>query len=316
VLITRIVPAAAGKTLAAAGLSFEMLGGDASPGRAELLARASGRRGVLASLSDKVDAEFLSAAGPSLCVVANFAVGFENIDLAACRAAGVVATNTPDVLTDATADLTWALILAAARRVGEGERMVRAGRWVGWAPTQMMGLELRGSTLGIVGAGRIGSAVARRAIGFGMKVIYVHPRAAVDLERDLAARRVELEECLSTADVVSLHIPMRPENRHLLDRRRLGLIRPSAILINTARGPLIDEAALVEILRERRIAAAGLDVYEFEPKLSPGLTELENVVLLPHLGSATQATRDRMAELAARNIVEVLAGRPAVTPLA
>jgi glyoxylate reductase len=295
--------------LAAAGFVVEMLDSDQPLARTELLTKAGGCDAILANFADRIDAELLDSAGPSLKIVANLAVGYDNIDLAACRSRGVVATNTPGVLTDATADLTWALILAAARRLGEGERMVRAGRWNGWTPTQLLGMELSGAKLGIVGAGRIGTAVALRSQGFRMRVLYSHPRENEEIKRTLAARRCDLDELLAQADVVSLHTPMRPENRHLLDGRRLSLMKSTAILINTSRGPIIDEVALLCALRENRIAAAGLDVYECEPSITPGLIDLENVVLLPHLGSATHTTRCRMSEIAATNILAALQGR-------
>lgn len=309
ILITRKVPPPAPEALAAAGFTVEMLGGDEPTPRAALLVRVRGCAAVLSNFADRIDAEFLDAAGPQLRIIANLAVGYDNIDVAACRARNVFATNTPGVLTEATADLCWALILAAARRIGEGERMVRADRWTGWTPTQLLGLELHGATLGIIGAGRIGSAVARRSTGFGMRVIYAHPRENPELHAKLGAERREIDALLRESDVVSIHAPMRPENRHLIDSRRLSLMKPTAILINTARGPIVDEAALLAALRAGQIAAAGLDVYEREPKLTPGLTDLENAVLLPHLGSATHATRQRMSEMAAANILAALAGQ-------
>lgn len=298
-----------------AGFHVEQIDRDDSPPRAELLARLPGAAGLLCTLGEKVDAELLDAAGPSLRIVANYGVGFENIDTAACRTRGIRVSNTPGVLTEATADLTWALILSAARGVVEGDRWVRSGQWPGWGPTQLLGVELSGATLGIVGAGRIGSAVARRSIGFDMCVLYTHPRQNQELERRVPATRVPLDRLLAESDVVSLHIPMRPENRYLIGREQLRSMKRSAVLINAARGPLIDEAALVEALREGWIAAAGLDVYEHEPLLTPGLTALRNIILLPHLGSATQNTRSRMARMAAENVIAVLSGSPPLNPV-
>lgn len=309
VLITRPLPPAAAETLRRAGHEAITLEGDEPAPRAEVLAQLPGCAGVITLLTDRVNDEFLDAAGPGLRVVANFAVGFDNIDLAACRRRGVLASNTPDVLTNATADLAWALILAAARRVAEGDRLVRGGAWRGWAPLQLLGLELCGATLGIVGAGRIGSAVARRAAGFEMRILYHDPRRNEALERQTGAQPAALAELLRRSDVATLHAPMSAANRHLIGAEQLALMQPTAILVNTARGPLVDEAALLAALRERRIAAAGLDVYEFEPRITAGLADLENVVLLPHLGSATVAARDRMAALAAENVVAALAGR-------
>jgi glyoxylate reductase len=315
VLLTRRLPGPAAGILREAGFHVEQIDRDDPPPRAELLARLPGTAGLLCTLGERVDAELLDAAGPGLRIVANYGVGFDNIDTAACRTRGIRVSNTPGALTEATADLTWALILSAARGVVEGDRWVRSGQWPGWGPTQLLGLELSGATLGIVGAGRIGSAVARRSIGFGMRVLYVHPRRNEELERLVSATRVPLDRLLSESDVVSLHIPMRPENRHLIGREQLRSMKPTAILINAARGPLIDEAALVEALREGWIAAAGLDVYEHEPQLTPGLSGLRNVVLLPHLGSATHTTRARMARMAAENIIAVLSGRPPLNPV-
>ena len=249
-------------------------------------------------LSDRIDAAFLDAC-PRLRVVANYAVGFDNIDLKAASARGVMVTNTPDVLTRATAELTWALILACARRVPEGDRLTRAGKFRGWDPLLLLGRELGGRTLGIVGAGRIGRAVARIGEGVGMRV-----RVATRSTRPSAFRKF-----LAEADVVSLHVPLTPATRHLIARDALACMKPTAILVNTSRGPVVDEGALVEALRRRRIAAAGLDVYEREPRLARGLSCLPNVVLLPHLGSATRAARAAMAFRAARNVVDALAGR-------
>ncbi len=315
VVITHLISPPAEPMLREAGFAVVARHDETPPPRPEVLRMIAGASAVLTVLSVKVDDEFLAAAGPGLRIVANYAVGFDNIDVAACRRRGVRASNTPGVLTEATADIAWSLILSAARRVIEGDRLVRTGQWQGWRPTELLGLELSGATLGIIGAGRIGCATARRSSGFNMRVVYSHPRDVPELDGPLAARRVELDELLQTSDIVSLHVPYRPENRHMLDARRLALLRDGALLINTARGSLIDEAALVRELSTGRIRA-GLDVYEFEPRLSPGLTELPNVVLLPHLGSATHATRRAMARLAAENIIAVLSGREPLTPIA
>jgi glyoxylate reductase len=238
-------------------------------------------------------------------------VGYNNIDVAACRARGVTVTNTPDVLTNACADFTWGLILAVTRRLGEGERVVRAGRWGGWALDYMLGMELRGKQLGIVGMGRIGLAVAEKASAFGMRVAY-SGRRPVDLP---GAVHLTLEDVLRTSDVVSLHCPSTPDTLHLMNAARLSLMRPTSYLINTARGPVVDEAALAEALGSGRLAGAALDVYEREPEIHPALFGLENVLLIPHLASATTETRTAMADLAASNALAVLAGQPAVTPV-
>ncbi len=309
VLLTRRMPSDAAEVLTAAGHAVDMFDTSEPPPRAELIARARGCAGMITMLSDPVDAEFLDAVGSSLRIVANYAVGFDNIDLEACRKRNIRVSNTPGVLTEATADLAWSLILSAARNVAEGDRVMRAGKWQGWAPTQLLGLELSGATLGILGAGRIGSAVARRSIGFRMRVIYTDPSANEALERELGARRVDLDRLVSESDVLSLHIPMTPEAHHLIGAAQFKAMKPTAVLVNTARGAIVDEAALIEALRNKEIAAAGLDVYEHEPRVAPGLVELPNVVLLPHLGSATTVTRGKMAAMAADNVVAVLAGR-------
>jgi glyoxylate reductase len=303
------MPPPAAQLLRAAGLVVDQIDSDDPPTRAEFLERVRGVSGLIPMLSDRIDAAVLDAAGPSLRVVANYAVCFDNVDIAACTERGVRVSNTPGVLTDATADLTWTLILAAARRVVEGDRLVRTAAWRGWAPTQLLGLQLSGATLGLLGAGRIGTAVGLRATGFRMRVLYTDPRANAELEQKLGAARVDLDQLVAEADVLSLHIPMQPEHHHLIGAAQLAAMKPTAILINTARGPIVDEAALVNALREGQIAAAGLDVYEDEPRLTPGLSELPNVVLLPHLGSATTTTRQKMAQIAAENVIAVLSGR-------
>jgi glyoxylate reductase len=265
-------------------------------------------------LTERVDAELLDAA-PDLQIVANLAVGYDNVDVAAATQRGVVVTNTPDVLTEATAELTWALILAAARRVVEGDTLVRTGQWKGWSPTQLLGTSLTGKTLGIFGMGKIGAAVARRAGGFGMSVIYTNRTRNVAVEEEVGARPVDFDTLLGQSDVLTLHAPATEQTRHAFDTGALARLRPGAVLVNTARGPLVDEAALVTALREGRIAAAGLDVFEREPALAPGLTELPNVVVLPHIGSATHDARGAMVGLCCRNIVAVLAGEPPITPV-
>jgi glyoxylate reductase len=250
-------------------------------------------------------------------VVANVAVGYDNIDVAACARRGVVCTNTPGVLVESTADIAYGLILMATRRLGEAERMVRSGATWSWSMFYMLGMGLQGKTLGIVGLGQIGTATARRARAFGMRIAYAgRRRADPALEAELGAALLDLDELLATADVVSIHCPLSAETRHLIDARRLALMRPTAYLVNTARGPIVDEAALAAALRAGSIAGAGLDVFEREPIVEPGLLDLENVVLIPHLGSATIETRTAMGVLAARNAVAVLAGQAPLTPIA
>ncbi len=309
VFVTRPLPAAWLAPLREAGLTVDVHEADDPLPTAALHARVAGAAALWVQLTDRVDAALLDAAGPGLRVVATYSVGTDHVDAAACRERGVAVVHTPDVLTDATADLALALLLAAARRLPEGQRLIEAGGWRGWAPTQLLGLELRGRTLGVVGLGRIGSAVAARARAFGMRIAYHqrHPRpeTAAPLE---AAFVDDLDRLLATSDVVTLHAPLTRETRHLLDARRLALLPAHALLINTARGPLVHEGALVAALREGRLAGAGLDVYEEEPRVHPGLLELSNVVLAPHLGSATGDTRRAMAELCSAGILTALAG--------
>ncbi len=297
--------------MAAARARYEFVTepGDEPPTREALAQGLQEADAAICLLTDRVDAALLAAV-PRLKILANYAVGYDNIDLPAADRRGLIVTNTPDVLTDATADLTWALLLAAARRLTEGDPYVRSGAWTGWAPTQMLGADVSGTVLGIVGMGRIGQAVARRALGFGMTVLYT-ARRVVAAHPGATWQRRELDELLRTADFVSLHVPLTAETRHLIGARELALMKPTAFLINTARGPVVDEAALVSALEHRTIAGAGLDVYEAEPAIHPGLRGLSQVVLLPHLGSATLATRVRMGMICLENIEAVLAGRPA-----
>lgn len=285
--------------------------------RQDLLELVAGADAALTLLHDRVDAELLEAAGPQLRCVANVAVGYDNVDVAAAAERGVVVTNTPEVLDDATADLTWALLLAATRRLAEGDRLVRSGREWSWGMHLMLGSSLRGKLLGIVGLGGIGRRVAERGRAFGMEIAY-HARHPVpaEVEAALGAERMPLERLLEAADVLSLHCPLTPETHHLIGKGELESMKPSAVLVNAARGPIVDERALAEALAGGQIAAAGLDVYEHEPRVEPRLLELDNVVLTPHLGSATVETRTAMAELAARNAISVLGGQGPLTPVA
>jgi lactate dehydrogenase-like 2-hydroxyacid dehydrogenase len=268
---------------------------------------------VLTTVTDKVTAEVLAAEPRRARIVANFGVGFNNIDVEAAKARGVAVSNTPDVLTDATADLAITLLLMVARRTGEGERHLRGGHWTGWRPTHMMATHVTGKTLGLVGMGRIARAVAKRAHhGFGMKVIYHDPfPPPADVAAALGAEpRAELDEVLREADFVSLHCPATPETRHLMNRERLARMRPDAFLVNTARGDVVDEGALVEALQQKKIAGAGLDVFEREPEVTRALLSMENVVLLPHLGSATTETRVAMGMRALENLRLFFGGKP------
>ena len=302
VLVTQTIDPAGLRILEEAGLQVDLREGLGPIERAELFARLPGCRGLMAMPTDRIDEEVLS--GSALAIVANHAVGYDNVDLEAARRHGVVVSNTPGVLTAATAELTFALMLAAARHLVAADQFVRRGRFLGWRPTLFVGAELAGATLGIVGLGRIGRAVAERAEAFGMRVVH-HGREG----------GVPLGELLDTADFVSLHCPLTPDTHHLIGEAELARMKPSAILINTARGPVLDEAALARALKERRIAAAGLDVYEREPEVHPALLELDNVVLLPHLGSASFSARRAMAEVAARNLVAVLSGGSPLNPV-
>lgn len=283
--------------------------------KAELIARLRGREGLICQIVDTVDDEVL--ASESLRVVANIAVGFNNIDVAAARRRGIVVTNTPDVLTETTADFTWALLMAVARRVVEADAFVRSGQWGTWDFNLLLGADIHGKTLGLLGFGRIGCAVARRAHGFAMRVLYHDAlRAEAAVERELGATYAPAADVLAQADFVSLHVPLLPETRHLIDEATLRAMKPTAVLINAARGPIVDEGALVRALREGWIAGAGLDVFEAEPAVHPGLRELRNVVLSPHIASASSDTRVAMATLAVRNCLAVLAGQPPLTPVA
>jgi glyoxylate reductase len=269
--------------------------------KAEVIAGMKGREALLCTILDHVDGELLDAC-PGLKVVANFGVGFNNIDVPAVTSRKTPVTNTPGVLTDATADMTFALLLAMARRLGEGERIVRANQWEGWQPLQLLGSDVTGATLGIIGFGRIGQAVAHRARAFGMRIIYWN-RSATTGSTELDATRVSLEEALRQSDFVSLHVAYNPETHHLLDAPQFGWMKPTAFVINTSRGPVINEAALVRALQRKQIAGAALDVFEREPQLTPGLVGLENVVLAPHLGSATIGTRTKMGMIAIDNLL-------------
>lgn len=274
----------------------------------ELLQVIPQQDAVITMLADPVDADVI-AAGSKLKAIANYAVGFNNIDIAAATRRGVAVLNTPDVLSEATADLAWALLLAAARRVVEADGFVRSGRFTGWSPELLLGVEVYGKTLGVVGAGRIGQAVARRAAGFGMRILYYNRRRLPKaVEQELHLTYADLATVLQEADFISLHCPLTPDTRHLIGAAELRLMKPTAVLINTSRGPVVDEAALVAALKEGRIFGAGLDVFEQEPALHPELAGLPNVVLAPHIGSAATETRQRMVDLVVSGVLAVLRG--------
>jgi glyoxylate reductase len=284
--------------------------------RGELLRRVSGANAIISLLTEKVDAELLAATGSQLQVVSNVAVGYNNLDVPAILASGAIATNTPGVLTDATADIAMALILMSTRRLGEGERLIRSGEPWQWGMFMMLGTGIQNKQLGIVGMGAIGAATARRAKAFGMNIAYTN-RRDVDpaLATELGATRLSMGELLATSDVVSIHCPYSPETHHLFDASQFAAMQPHAILINTARGPIVNEAALVSALEAGQLSGAGLDVFENEPQVHPGLPGRNDVVLIPHLGSATVETRTAMATLAARNTLSVLSGKAALTPI-
>ncbi len=276
----------------------------------ELLNAVPGCAGVITQLADNIDSAFFDAAGEQLKVVSNYAVGYNNIDIDEATHRGIIVCNTPGVLTEATADITWCLLLGVARRASEGDTLIRSGNWQGWAPMQLLGADLINKTLAVIGAGRIGHAVAQRATGWRIKIIYVARSRHDDFERDFNATRMELDQALESADFVSLHLPYTPQTHHIIDKHRISLMKNTAYLINTARGSIIDEKALVTALRTNQIAGAGLDVYENELELTDGLTLCPNTLLMPHLGSATSETRAAMAKLAAKNLLACLDNTP------
>lgn len=289
-----------------------------NPTPEQLFEGTKGCAGLVAQGTDKIDEAFLSQM-PDLRVVCNVAVGYNNVDVAAARARKVVVTNTPDVLNEACAALTWGLILGATRRLGEGERILRAGKWEGFKLDFLLGMDLVGKTLGVVGMGRIGQSVAAKAAAFGMRTVYLksprRPNEEILGPDGVPYEALSLEELLQRSDVVSLHVPLTPETHHLINRNSIRLMRPTAYLVNMARGPVVEEAAVVDALENGWIAGAALDVYELEPVVHPGLLRFESAFLIPHLGSATRETRTAMCNLAARNLIEVLEGRAPVTPV-
>ncbi len=315
-LVTRPIPEEAEARLRAEpGVETTVLDEDAAMDRAVLLEAASQADVILALLTERMDAELFDRS-PRLRMVANMAVGFDNVDIDAARKLGIWVTNTPGVLDGATADLAMALLLATARRLPESERFLRAGRYKRWGPMLLCGQEVHGRTLGILGMGRIGEAVARRArLGFGMELLYWDERGRPDLEQELGARRTDLETLLGGSDFVSIHLPLTEGTTGLIDAERLARMKPTAVLVNTARGPIVDEAALAAALRSGAIWAAGLDVFEREPEVHPDLLELDNAVLLPHIASASIPTRLAMADLAASNILALHRGEEPPTPV-
>ncbi len=308
VLVTRRLPASAVTKLeSSCDVDLHTGPNGLSPGA--LQERVKGKAGLVCLLTDRIDRAVIDA-GTDLRVIANVAVGYDNVDVRYARTRDVIVTNTPDVLTEATAEFTWGLILSITRRIAEGDRLVRAGRWKGWALDFMLGTELHGKRLGVVGPGRIGRAVAARAEAFGMDVVFAGTGT-----NPSTGRSVSLDELLVTSDVVSLHVPMTKQTRHLIDRRALTRMKRTAYLVNTSRGTVVDEEALVWALGQHLIAGAALDVYEREPVVHQGLLSFENIVLTPHLGSGAREARTAIAELAVANVVAVLAGKPPLTPV-
>ncbi|HIH98003.1 MAG TPA: D-glycerate dehydrogenase [Thermoplasmata archaeon] len=287
---------------------LEVYSGAEPISKKEIMAGVRGKDGLLCLLTDPIDEEVMDAE-PKLRAIANYAVGYDNIDLKAATKRGIVVSNTPEVLTDTTAELAWALLFSVARRIAEGDKLCRAGKYKGWAPMLMLGTDLKGKTLGVVGAGRIGTALTLKSRGFEMKILYTDKTKNEALEKELGAKKVGLDELLKDSDFVSLHVPLTGETTHLIGLRELRLMKPGSILVNTSRGPIIDEKVLAIALRERWIRGAGIDVYENEPAIEPELLKLDNVVLLPHLGSATEETRTRMGLIAAKDLVATLEGK-------
>ena len=316
VFVARIIPEAGLRPVVEA-CDAGVWEGDVPAPREELLRAIEGCDGVLTMLTDRVDDEFLDRAGPQLKVVSNFAVGFDNIDVVACTRRGVAVGNTPGVLTDTTADLAFALLMAAARRIPEGDRYVHSNQWQTWGPMLLLGQDVHGATLGIVGFGRIGQAVARRALGFGMNVVYHSlTQRSTEIEERFDARFLPLEELLAQSDFVSLHVNLTPETRHLMNAERLGWMKPSAVLVNTSRGPVVDPKALFEALRDGVIFAAALDVTDPEPiPFDDPLLTLDNCLVVPHIASASRATRGKMAAMAAANLLAGIRGERLPTPV-
>ncbi len=305
IYVTRRIPEGALELLA--DHDVEIYQGEIPIPRKLLAEKVADAEALIPLLSDQIDAELMEAA-PKLKVIANYAVGYDNVDIVAATKRGIVVTNTPDVLTDATAELAWALLFAAARRIGEAERFTRAGRFTGWGPQLMLGQGIRGKTLGVVGTGRIGTRFALGSRGFEMKVFYYDQERNETLEQELSAKKVDISYLMHEADFVSIHLPLTQETKHLIDAHQLARMKPTAVLLNTARGPIVDEAALVAALRAGKLAAAGLDVYEREPEISKELMGIQNVILLPHISSATHEARGAMAELCAYAVLKVFEG--------
>ncbi|KAF2956917.1 D-glycerate dehydrogenase [Marinitoga sp. 38H-ov] len=309
VAFTYEIPEIAEKKLREAGFDIWINKEDRTLSHEEILELAKSNDALITLLSDKIDKEVIEAGKGNLKVISNYAVGYNNIDVDAAKDAGIFVTNTPGVLSDATADLAWALLFAVARKIVESDKFVREGKFVGWRPKLFLGYDIKGKTLGIIGMGRIGREMAKRALGFDMNVLYYKRNRLSELEeKELGIKYATIEEIVKNSDYISLHTPLTNETYHLLDEKEFSLMKPNAIIINTARGPVINEKVLIKYLKEKKIAGAGLDVYEEEPKIPQELLELDNVVLTPHTGSATYETRDKMAEMVAENVIVALKG--------
>jgi glyoxylate reductase len=314
VFITRELSQIAFDLLYKNNIPFDYYKKDKPIPRSILLKKVKKCNALISLLTEKIDKELIDKM--SNCkIIANYAVGYNNIDIEYAKKKNIVVTNTPDVLTDSTADLTMALVLACARRLSEGERLIQAYEYKGWKPKLLLGTELKGKTFGILGAGRIGTAVAVRAAGFGVKILYSDKSQNYRIEKTTGAKKVTIETLLKKSDFISVHLPLNKNTFHFLNKNRLGLMKPESILINTSRGEVMDEKALIRILKEDKIKSVGLDVFENEPEVNPELLKFNNVVILPHLGSATIETRNSMAELAAKNVVSVLKGKSPITPV-
>jgi len=307
VFLTRKIPDDGIRILKDAGLEIEIFPYDRIPRKEEIIAGVRNVDALISLLTDKIDKGIIDSA-PKLKVIGNYAVGYNNIDVEYAKKKGIIVTNTPGVLTDATADLTFALILAAARRVVEGDKFVRQGKFNGWAPMLMLGKDVWGATMGIVGAGRIGQAVARRAKGFNMRILYYSRTRKEEMEKELGAKFVSLEELLKESDIITLHVPLTPKTKHLIDYEEFEIMKDGAILINTSRGEVVNEEAMLNALKSGKLFAAGLDVFYNEPNVNPELFKMDNVVLTPHIGSATERTRRKMAEMVCNDVVRVLIG--------
>ena len=307
VYVSRPIPEP-GLELLRASCDVEVKPTDELVPREELLEKVKGRDALLCLLTEEIDAEIIKA-GADLKIIANYAVGYNNVDVETATKSGIWVSNTPGVLTNTTADMAWALMFAVGRRIPEADRFTRAGKYKGWSATMLLGGDIYGKTLGIIGVGRIGAAVAMRSIGFNMRVLYSDVRSNKELEREVGAEKVDMDTLLKESDFVSVHVPLMPETKRLIGRRSLAMMKSTAYLINTSRGPVVHEAALAEALKNGVIAGAGLDVYEYEPEINPDLRKLDNVVLTPHTASGSVETRSKMATMAAENVLAALDGK-------